>query len=86
MYEIPLTEVTGHIWRIAVNYDKLGQPGVDLDMCLSVNTKLINTHPRVPVPCLWDRPSRKKSGLVFMGGLSQRDKITMCRCQKTSIF
>ena len=44
--------------------------GVDLDMCLSVNIKLINTHPRVPIPYLWDRPSRKKSDLVFVGGLS----------------
>ena len=50
---------------------------VDLGMCLSVNTKLINTHPRVPVPYLWDRPSRKKSDLVFVGGLSQRTKIML---------
>ena len=59
--------------------------GVDLDMCLSVTTKLINTHPRVPVPCLQDRPPRKKSDLVFMGGLSQRDKIMLCRCQKIEV-
>ena len=59
--------------------------GVNLDMCLSVNIKLINTHPRVPVPYLWDRPSRKKSDLVFMGGLSQRTKIALCRCQKFEI-
>ena len=56
-----------------------------LDMRLLVNTKLINTHPKVPVPCLWDRPPRKKSDLVFVGGLSQRTKITLCRCQKFEI-
>ena len=58
---------------------------VDLDVCLSVNIKLINTHPRVPVPYLWDRPSRKKSDLVFMGGLSQRTKITLYRYQTFEI-
>ena len=62
-----------------------GKSIVDLDMCLSVNIKLINTHPRVPVPYLWDRPSRKKSDLVFVGGLPQRTKIMLCRCQKFEI-
>ena len=28
MYEIPLSEVTGHIWRITSNYDELGQPDI----------------------------------------------------------
>ena len=58
---------------------------VNLDMCLSVNTKLINTHPRVPLPYLWNRPSRKKNDLVFVDGLSQRAKIMLCRCQKIEI-
>ena len=64
----------------------LNHCALNLDMCLSVNTKLINTHPRVPVPYLWDRPSRKKNDLVFVGGLSQRAKIMLCRCQKILIF
>ena len=29
-YEIPLTEVTGHIWRHASNYDEPGLPGISV--------------------------------------------------------
>ena len=81
----PQAAPLGHIESHRRPYQNFQFPVVNLDMCLSVNIKLINTHPRVPIPYLWDRPSRKKNDLVLMGGLSQRTKITLCRCQKIEI-